>query len=114
LTEPGPAIYRFGSHTLDPRERRLLARGAAVPLKPRAFDTLTYLVERAGRLVTKEELLARLWPDTVIEESTLAKNVWLVRRALAEADGNRSKAAEILGLSRATVYRKMRAYRLTA
>ncbi len=87
MTEPEPSIYRFGSHTLDPRERRLLANGAPVPLKPRAFDTLIYLVERAGHLVPKEELLARLWPDTVVEESTLAKNVWLVRRALAEADG---------------------------
>ncbi len=79
--------YRFGSHTLEARERRLLGNGVAIPLKPRAFDTLLYLVERAGHLVPKEELLAKLWPDSVVEESTLAKNVWLIRRALAESDG---------------------------
>lgn len=87
MTAPDPETYRFGRHTLEARERRLLADGVAVPLKPRAFDTLLYLVERAGHLVTKEELLARLWPDSVVEESTLAKNVWLIRRALAEDDG---------------------------
>jgi eukaryotic-like serine/threonine-protein kinase len=87
LTEPGPETYRFGGHTLEARERRLLGNGVAIPLKPRAFDTLLYLVERAGHLVPKEELLAELWPDAVVEESTLAKNVWLIRRALAEGDG---------------------------
>ncbi|HEX3556264.1 MAG TPA: tetratricopeptide repeat protein [Thermoanaerobaculia bacterium] len=87
MTELESQSYRFGSHTLEARERRLLANGVAIPLKPRAFDTLLYLVERAGHLVPKEELLARLWPDSVVEESTLAKNVWLIRRALAEIDG---------------------------
>ena len=88
MSELEPERYRFGSHTLEVRERRLLAGGAAVPLKPRVFDTLLYLVERAGHLVPKEELLAKLWPDSVVEESTLAKNVWLIRRALAEAGGD--------------------------
>ncbi len=87
LTAQEPPTYRFGSHTLDGRERRLLGDGVAIPLKPRAFDTLLFLVERAGHLVPKEELLKELWPDSVVEESTLAKNVWLVRRALAEGEG---------------------------
>jgi DNA-binding winged helix-turn-helix (wHTH) protein/TolB-like protein len=87
LTELEPQTYRFTGHTLEGRERRLLGNGVAIPLKPRAFDTLLYLVERAGHLVPKEELLAQLWPDSIVEESTLAKNVWLIRRALAETDG---------------------------
>ncbi len=87
LTAEEPRTYRFGGYTLDARERRLLAHGVAVPLKPRAFDALLYLVERAGHLVPKEELLSRLWPDSVVEESTLAKNVWLIRRALAASGG---------------------------
>ncbi|HEY8019717.1 MAG TPA: winged helix-turn-helix domain-containing protein, partial [Thermoanaerobaculia bacterium] len=82
MTELESQTYRFGSYTLEARERRLLGNGVAIPLKPRAFDTLLYLVERAGHLVPKEELLAQLWPDSVVEESTLAKNVWLIRRAL--------------------------------
>ena len=87
MTDPDPQTYRFGSHTLEARERRLLANGISIALKPRVFDTLLYLVERAGHLVPKEELLAKLWPDSVVEESTLAKNVWLIRRTLSETDG---------------------------
>ena len=87
MSDLEPQTYRFGGYTLEARERRLLGNGAAIPLKPRVFDTLLYLVERAGHLVPKEELLAKLWPDSVVEESTLAKNVWLIRRALAEIDG---------------------------
>jgi DNA-binding winged helix-turn-helix (wHTH) protein/TolB-like protein len=93
LTAEEPRTYRFGGHTLDARERRLLAHGVAVPLKPRAFDILLYLVERAGHLVPKEELLSRLWPDSVVEESTLAKNIWLIRRALAASDGGAASTA---------------------
>jgi DNA-binding winged helix-turn-helix (wHTH) protein/tetratricopeptide (TPR) repeat protein/TolB-like protein len=87
VTELQPESYRFGSFLLEVRERRLLAGGIAVPLKPRSFDVLVCLLARAGHLVTKEELFATVWPDTVVEESNLAKNVWLIRRALAEVDG---------------------------
>ncbi len=87
MTELESQSYRFGSYTLDARERRLLGNGVAIPLKPRVFDTLLYLVERAGHLVPKEELLASLWNGSVVEESTLAKNVWQIRRALADGDG---------------------------
>jgi DNA-binding winged helix-turn-helix (wHTH) protein/tetratricopeptide (TPR) repeat protein len=87
LTDLEPQSYRFGSYTLEARERRLLHKGVGVPLKPRALDALLYLVERAGHLVTKEELLARLWPDSVVEESNLAKNIWLIRRAFVETQG---------------------------
>jgi DNA-binding winged helix-turn-helix (wHTH) protein/tetratricopeptide (TPR) repeat protein len=87
LTAQESPIYRFGNHTLEARERRLSGDGGAIPLKPRAFDTLLYLVERAGSLVAKDELLTALWPDSVVEESTLAKNIWLIRRALAEGEG---------------------------
>ncbi len=90
---PQPGHYRFGSFTLDARERRLLRDGVAIPLKPRAFDTLLYLVERAGHLVTKEELIASLWPDAVVEESNLAKNVWLIRRALGGGGADGETAA---------------------
>src|SRR5581483_4525102 len=88
MSEPVPHHYRFGEHTLEPAERRLLRAGVAIPLKPRAFDTLVYLVERAGHLVTKDELLAQVWKGSFVEESTLAKNVWLIRRALGEEDAD--------------------------
>jgi DNA-binding response OmpR family regulator len=63
--------YRFGPFELQPDNRRLLKDGATISLRPRAFDLLAALVERAGRLVTKDELLGRVWPKTVIEEAAL-------------------------------------------
>jgi DNA-binding winged helix-turn-helix (wHTH) protein len=61
VTEVHPESYRLGSFVLEARECRLLAGGTAIALKPRSFDVLLCLVERAGHLVTKRELFARVW-----------------------------------------------------
>ena len=53
--------YRFGPFELEPDKRRLLKDGSAISLRPRAFDLLAALVDRAGHLVTKDELLDRVW-----------------------------------------------------
>jgi predicted ATPase/DNA-binding winged helix-turn-helix (wHTH) protein len=74
--------YRFGRFELQADERRLLAAGKVVPLTARAFDLLLALVERAGRLVTKDELLERVWSGLVVEESNLAVQVSAVRKAV--------------------------------
>jgi TolB-like protein/DNA-binding winged helix-turn-helix (wHTH) protein len=74
--------FRFGPFLLEPDERRLTRDGSPVPLTPRAFDTLLVLVERAGRLVTREELLNAVWKDTAVEEQTLTQNIFTLRRAL--------------------------------
>ena len=59
MASPGqPARYRFGPFELQPDKRRLLKDGATISLRPRAFDLLAALVDRAGHLVTKDELLA--------------------------------------------------------
>src|SRR3984893_4975068 len=58
--------YRCGHFELEPDERRLLAAGAPVAVRPRAFDLLLTLVERAGHLVTKDELLERVWPRVTL------------------------------------------------
>lgn len=76
-------IYRFENCTLDPARRSLTCAGEFVPLNPKTFDLLVYLVMHAGRLVTKEELLAVLWPDSFIEERNLSQHVFLLRKALA-------------------------------
>lgn len=75
-------IYQFGRFHLDAAERVLLADGKAVALSPKLFDTLLALVAGAGRIVEKEELLQRVWPDTFVEENSLNKNVWALRRLL--------------------------------
>lgn len=64
--------YEFGAFRLELGERRLLREGQPVVLTPKAFDTLVVLVERAGRLVEKEELMSVLWPDSFVEEANLA------------------------------------------
>ena len=76
------ARFRFGHFELQPTERRLLASGNVVQLNARAFDLLLALVERAGDLVTKEELLQRVWPKLVVEESNLPVQMSALRRVL--------------------------------
>jgi len=74
--------FRFASFELQPRERRLLRGGDAVGLGPRAFDVLICLVERAGHLVTKEELFTRVWPKVVVDDSALQVQVSSLRKIL--------------------------------
>ena len=74
----------FGPFLIDVRERVLLRHGEPVPLTPKAFDVLAAFVEQPGRLFTKAELLQRVWPDTYVEESNLAYNVFAVRKALGD------------------------------
>jgi pimeloyl-ACP methyl ester carboxylesterase/DNA-binding winged helix-turn-helix (wHTH) protein len=77
-------LYQFGPFQLDSAEHRLLREGVEVDLQLKAFEILCLLVENAGRLMKKEELLARIWPDTIVEENNLNKNVSLLRKALGE------------------------------
>jgi DNA-binding winged helix-turn-helix (wHTH) protein/pimeloyl-ACP methyl ester carboxylesterase len=76
--------FRFGPFRLDVAERRLERNGDAIPLRLKVFDTLHVLVENAGRLVTKEELLQAIWPDTVVEENNLNHNISILRKVLGE------------------------------
>ena len=76
--------YRFGPFQLDSRERRLSRGCDVIPLRLKVFDTLRVLVENAGRLVTKQELLDTIWPGTAVEENNLNHNVSVLRKALGE------------------------------
>jgi DNA-binding winged helix-turn-helix (wHTH) protein/pimeloyl-ACP methyl ester carboxylesterase len=80
----GRGAYRFGPFHLDVRERRLSRGGEVIPLRLKVFDTLLVLVENAGRLVTKQELLDTVWPETTVEENNLNHNVSVLRKALGE------------------------------
>lgn len=75
---------QFGPFFIDVRERVLRRDGEPVPLTPKAFDLLAAFIERAGRLISKEELLQKVWPDTFVEESNLAYNVFALRKALGD------------------------------
>src|SRR3974377_1306909 len=77
-------IYRFGHFTLDLTERVLSCEGMPVSLTPKAFDTLLCLVRNHGHVLTKDELLKQVWPDTFVEEVNLAVNISVIRKALGE------------------------------
>ena len=80
----------FGPFSLSLTRRQLRKDGVAVPLGSRAFELLLALVERQGRIVTKDELLAEVWPGTVVEENNLQVQVSALRKALGDGpDGSR-------------------------
>src|ERR1700751_5435938 len=74
----------FGRFRLLPHRRELRADGVAVELGSRAFDILIVLTEARGDLVTKDEILSRVWPDTVVEENNLVVQISTLRKALGE------------------------------
>ena len=79
--------YEFGPFLLDPAERLLLRNGETVPLTPKAFEVLVLLIEEGGRLVGKEELMNRLWPDSFVQEANLTNSVYAIRKALGGGQG---------------------------
>jgi pimeloyl-ACP methyl ester carboxylesterase/DNA-binding winged helix-turn-helix (wHTH) protein len=76
--------YEFGPFRLEPREHRLVREGCAVPLTGKAFATLCVLVEQHGALVPKQRLMDAVWPDSVVEENNLDRNISVLRKALGE------------------------------
>lgn len=77
-------LFEFGPFRLDVIERQLFRNGRPVSLTPKAYETLLLLVERSGRVLTKDELMRAIWPDTFVEEANLAHNISLLRKALGE------------------------------
>jgi DNA-binding response OmpR family regulator len=78
---PDPTI-RFGPFCVHPRSRKLFADGQPVDLGSRAFDLLIVLLEAQGALVSKDSIMQRLWPTTVVEESNLRQQMAFLRKAL--------------------------------
>src|SRR6266568_3830350 len=77
-------VYEFGPFRLETKERRLLRNGLPVRLRGKVLDTLCVLVSRPGRLIEKDELIAAVWPDTVVEDNNLAHNINALRKALGD------------------------------
>lgn len=84
VEDSGVRSFAFGPFVLVPERQALLQDGVPVRLGGRALDILTALVERAGELVSKRELMARVWPSTVVDESNLKVNIAALRRALGD------------------------------
>jgi TolB-like protein/DNA-binding winged helix-turn-helix (wHTH) protein/Tfp pilus assembly protein PilF len=77
-------LYEFGPFRLDPDSRLLMRDDRVVSLSPKAVETLLALVEDSGRLVEKEALLKKVWPDVIVEEGNLTQNISVLRKALGE------------------------------
>src|ERR1700744_6085395 len=79
-----PELYEFGPFRVDPARETLLKSGVAVPLTPKTFQILLVLVRHSNELVTKDDLMKTVWPDTFVEEANLSRNIFLLRKALGE------------------------------
>ena len=93
----GGPLFLFGPFRLLPSQRLLLAGNRSIQIGVRAFDILTILVERAGELVGKDELFARVWPNVFVADSNLKVQVSLLRRALGEAHAGRPYVVTVPG-----------------
>lgn len=80
-------LYRFDEFELNLARRTFARNGVPVAISPKAFEVLCYLVANAGRVVTKDELLNVVWPESFVEESNLAQHVFSLRKALGDRAG---------------------------
>lgn len=77
-------FYEFANFRLDNSRKVLLRDGNPVPLTPKVFDTLEILIENAGELIGKDELIKRIWQEYIVEESNLTSNIKMLRKALGD------------------------------
>jgi TolB-like protein/DNA-binding winged helix-turn-helix (wHTH) protein len=89
-------LYGFGSYQLDAVERVLLRDGQPVTLSPKDLETLLVLVERAGHIVEKEELLEKVWPGVFVEEGNLARHIFNLRQVLGDSPPDGRKFIETI------------------
>jgi eukaryotic-like serine/threonine-protein kinase len=85
----GAEVYEFSLFTVDPLKRLLLRGTTPIPLPPKVFDTLLYMVENPDRVLGKDEMMAAIWPGRVLEESNLSQNIFTLRKTLGEGGEDR-------------------------
>src|SRR5204862_7268271 len=91
-------LYEFGDFRLD-TAKRLLRRldGTTVPLTPRVFETLLYIVEHHDAVLDKERFMEAVWPDSIVEENNLAQAIWKLRQVFGETPGSHSYIVTVPG-----------------
>jgi DNA-binding winged helix-turn-helix (wHTH) protein/tetratricopeptide (TPR) repeat protein len=90
-------IYSFDNYQIDTSRRVLLQGNQPLPLTPRIFDTLLYLVQHHDQVVTKEELLHSVWPNVFVEENNLTQSISALRRILGERKGDNRFIVTVAG-----------------
>jgi DNA-binding winged helix-turn-helix (wHTH) protein/TolB-like protein/Flp pilus assembly protein TadD len=98
MQAPPAHLYEFGDFRLD-TGKRLLRRldGTTVPLTPRVFETLLYMVEHHDTVLDKEQLMEAVWPDSIVEENNLSQNISTLRRIFGETPGSHSYIVTVPG-----------------
>jgi DNA-binding winged helix-turn-helix (wHTH) protein len=81
-------FYEFGPFRLEPEEHLLLSHSQPVPVAPKYFELLVFLVQNHGRLVTKEQIMQTVWSGSFVEEANLTVAISAIRKALGEKEGN--------------------------
>lgn len=84
MPHPTKHFYEFDRFRIDLTERLLLSDGEVVPLTQKAFEVLLALVERNEQIVSKEELMRKVWPDSFVEEGNLTQNIYTLRKVLGQ------------------------------
>src|SRR6476659_4982552 len=90
-------VYEFGPFRVDAVRRVLTREGNELRLPAKAFEILLTLLEEKGRLVDKDELMRRVWPDAVVEENNLTVNMSALRRSLTESRGEHRYVVTVPG-----------------
>jgi DNA-binding winged helix-turn-helix (wHTH) protein/tetratricopeptide (TPR) repeat protein len=90
-------LYEFGPFRLDPQKRVLTRAKDPVPLTPKVIETLVVLIENRDRVVSKDDLMKMLWPDSFVEESNLSQNVFVLRKALGDSSQKKRYIVNIPG-----------------
>lgn len=85
MSKPGQHVYDFPPFRVDAGERVLLRDGKPVPLTLKAFETLLLLIENAGHIVEKEELMKAVWRGTAVEENNLSQSISALRKAFGQS-----------------------------
>ena len=98
MNESRPQIYEFDEFRVDARKRLLTkSDGAPIPLTPKVFDTLLYLIRHAGKVIEKDELMREIWNDSIVEENNLNQNISILRRVFGEKPGEQRFIVTVAG-----------------
>jgi DNA-binding winged helix-turn-helix (wHTH) protein len=104
-------LYEFGPYRLDPGRKLLLRNGELVALTSKALEILLVLVERSEHVVTKDELMKEVWPNSFVEEANLTQHISMVRKALGETPQDHRYIVTFPG--QGYRFRRRSAYRLS-
>jgi len=88
MSQPAKRFFEFGPYRVDLTERLLLCEGRQVPLTPKVFSLLLLLVQHPRHILGKDEVMVALWPEGMVEESNLTRNISTLRKALSAQSGD--------------------------